>query len=143
VSETNLSTLRELALRAVADEVGEKAAVIFGQTARNRLEILMKGSTLNRFLQEVRHAAVQVVASRRSFLWRDCEPHSGFQPSGADRPLPFFRERSQAMTAGSNEIAMTTITSTSMRLSMPGMMLPSRYPIRVMLVIHKMAPTML
>ena len=35
--------------------------VIFGQTARNRLEILMKGSTLNRFLQEVRDAAVQVV----------------------------------------------------------------------------------
>lgn len=35
--------------------------VIFGQTARNRIEILMKGSTLNRFLQEVRDAAVQVV----------------------------------------------------------------------------------
>jgi two-component system sensor histidine kinase KdpD len=35
--------------------------VIFGQSARNRLEILMKGSTLNRFLQEVRDAAVQVV----------------------------------------------------------------------------------
>ena len=35
--------------------------VIFGQTARNRFEILMKGSTLNRFLQEVRDAAVQVV----------------------------------------------------------------------------------
>jgi len=35
--------------------------VIFGQSARNRLEILMKGSVLNRFLQEVRDAAVQVV----------------------------------------------------------------------------------
>ena len=35
--------------------------VIFGQTARSRFEILMKGSTLNRFLQEVRDAAVQVV----------------------------------------------------------------------------------
>ena len=35
--------------------------VIFGQSARNRLEILMKGSTLNRFLQEVRDAAIQVV----------------------------------------------------------------------------------
>ena len=35
--------------------------VIFGQSARNRLEIVMKGSTLNRFLQEVRDAAVQVV----------------------------------------------------------------------------------
>jgi two-component system, OmpR family, sensor histidine kinase KdpD len=35
--------------------------VIFGQTARNRWEILMKGSTLNRFLEEVRDAAVQVV----------------------------------------------------------------------------------
>jgi two-component system sensor histidine kinase KdpD len=35
--------------------------VIFGQTARARWEILLKGSTLNRFLDEVRDAAVQVV----------------------------------------------------------------------------------
>lgn len=35
--------------------------VIFGQTARSRWEILTKGSTLNRFLDEVRDAAVQVV----------------------------------------------------------------------------------
>jgi two-component system sensor histidine kinase KdpD len=35
--------------------------VIFGQTARTRWEILLKGSTLNRFLEEVQDAAVQVV----------------------------------------------------------------------------------
>jgi two-component system sensor histidine kinase KdpD len=35
--------------------------VIFGQTARTRWEILFKGSTLNRFLEEVRDAAIQVV----------------------------------------------------------------------------------
>ena len=35
--------------------------VIFGQTARLRWEILFKGSTLNRFLEEVRDAAIQVV----------------------------------------------------------------------------------
>jgi len=35
--------------------------VIFGQSARSRWEILMKGSTLNRFLEEVRDAAIQVV----------------------------------------------------------------------------------
>jgi len=35
--------------------------VVFGQTARTRWEILMKGSTLNRFLEEVRDAAIQVV----------------------------------------------------------------------------------
>jgi len=35
--------------------------VIFGQTARSRWELLTKGSTLNRFLQEVKDAAVQVV----------------------------------------------------------------------------------
>lgn len=35
--------------------------VIFGQTARSRWEILWNGSTLNRFLEEVRDAAVQVV----------------------------------------------------------------------------------
>jgi two-component system sensor histidine kinase KdpD len=35
--------------------------VVFGQSARSRWEILMKGSTLNRFLEEVRDATVQVV----------------------------------------------------------------------------------
>jgi len=35
--------------------------VIFGQSARTRFEILLKGSTLNRFLEEVRDAAIQVV----------------------------------------------------------------------------------
>jgi len=35
--------------------------VIFGQSARRRMEILIKGSTLNRFLEEVKDAAVQVV----------------------------------------------------------------------------------
>jgi two-component system, OmpR family, sensor histidine kinase KdpD len=35
--------------------------VIFGQSSRNRVEILMQGSTLNRFLEEVKDAAVQVV----------------------------------------------------------------------------------
>jgi len=35
--------------------------VVFGQTARSRWEILTKGSTLNRFLEEVRDAVVQVV----------------------------------------------------------------------------------
>ena len=35
--------------------------VVFGQSARTRWEILLKGSTLNRFLEEVRDAAIQVV----------------------------------------------------------------------------------
>ena len=35
--------------------------VIFGQTARSRWEILFKGSTLHRFLQEVRETTVHVV----------------------------------------------------------------------------------
>jgi two-component system sensor histidine kinase KdpD len=35
--------------------------VIFGQSARTRMEILVKGSTLNRFLEQVKDAAVQVV----------------------------------------------------------------------------------
>jgi two-component system sensor histidine kinase KdpD len=38
--------------------------VIFGQTARSRWEIVTKGSILNRFLEEVRDAAVQVVPLR-------------------------------------------------------------------------------
>ena len=40
--------------------------VIFGQSARSRWEILLKGSTLNRFLEEVRDAAVQVVPLGRA-----------------------------------------------------------------------------
>ena len=35
--------------------------VIFGQTARSRWEILLRGSTIDRFLGEVRDAAVQVI----------------------------------------------------------------------------------
>ena len=35
--------------------------VIFGQTARSRWEILLRGSVLNRFLQEIKDASVQVV----------------------------------------------------------------------------------
>jgi two-component system sensor histidine kinase KdpD len=35
--------------------------VVFGQSARSRWEIFLKGSTLNRFLEEVRDATVQVV----------------------------------------------------------------------------------
>jgi K+-sensing histidine kinase KdpD len=35
--------------------------VVFGQTAHSRWEIVFKRSTLNRFLEEVRDAAVQVV----------------------------------------------------------------------------------
>ena len=35
--------------------------VVFGQSARSRWEILLKGSILNRFLEEVRDATIQVV----------------------------------------------------------------------------------
>jgi two-component system sensor histidine kinase KdpD len=35
--------------------------VIFGQSARSRWELVMKGSTIDRFLAEVKDAAVQVV----------------------------------------------------------------------------------
>ncbi|MFN0111459.1 MAG: universal stress protein [Blastocatellia bacterium] len=35
--------------------------VIFGQSARSRLDILLRGSVVNRFLNEVRDASVQVV----------------------------------------------------------------------------------
>ena len=42
-------------------EIEEITHVIFGQSSRTRVEIVMKGSTLNRFLEEVKGAAVQVV----------------------------------------------------------------------------------
>jgi len=40
--------------------------VIFGQTARSRWEILLRGSTIDRFLGEVRDAAVQVIPPDRT-----------------------------------------------------------------------------
>jgi len=64
----------EMALKAAAaaKQVGVTAViafanregithVIFGQTARSRWEILLHGSVLNRFLQEIKDASVQVV----------------------------------------------------------------------------------
>ena len=53
--------------RKVADALIEFARrngithVIFGQTARSRWDILLNGSIINRFLDEVRDATVQVV----------------------------------------------------------------------------------
>lgn len=53
--------------RSVADKLIEYAReegithVIFGQSARSRLDILLHGSVLNRFLNEVRDATVQIV----------------------------------------------------------------------------------
>ncbi len=35
--------------------------VVFGQSARSRFDILLRGSVLNRFLSEVRDVTVQVV----------------------------------------------------------------------------------
>lgn len=44
------------------DEFGEGIThVIFGQSARSRWDILLRGSVINRFLNEVRDANVQVV----------------------------------------------------------------------------------
>jgi two-component system sensor histidine kinase KdpD len=40
--------------------------VVFGQTARSRFEILLRGSVLNRFLAEVRDVTVQVVPMQKS-----------------------------------------------------------------------------
>jgi two-component system sensor histidine kinase KdpD len=39
--------------------------VIFGQTSRSRWDILLHGSVINRFLDEVRDATVQVVPDER------------------------------------------------------------------------------
>jgi two-component system sensor histidine kinase KdpD len=57
----------KLKSRNVADALIEFARregithVIFGQTARSRWDILLHGSVINRFLDEVRDATVQVV----------------------------------------------------------------------------------
>ena len=72
--QRNLALAEELGatiVRVTADKPGDGLIafakregithVVSGQTARSRWEILIKGSTLNRFLEEVRDAAVQVV----------------------------------------------------------------------------------
>jgi len=57
----------KLKARRVADALIEFARregithVVFGQTARSRWDILLHGSVINRFLDEVRDATVQVV----------------------------------------------------------------------------------
>lgn len=72
--QRNLALAEELGatvVRVKADKAGNGLVafakregithVVFGQSARTRWEILLKGSTLNRFLEEVGDAAVQVV----------------------------------------------------------------------------------
>jgi two-component system, OmpR family, sensor histidine kinase KdpD len=72
--ERNIALAEELGatvVRVKADKPGDGLVafakregithVVFGQSARTRWEILLKGSTLNRFLQEVGDAAVQVI----------------------------------------------------------------------------------
>jgi two-component system sensor histidine kinase KdpD len=39
--------------------------VVFGQSARSRFDILLRGSVLNRFLSEVRDVTVQVVPMQK------------------------------------------------------------------------------
>jgi len=57
----------KLRARRVADALIEFARregithVVFGQSARSRWDILLHGSVINRFLDEVRGATVQVV----------------------------------------------------------------------------------
>lgn len=72
--EENIALAGELGatvVRVTADKPGDGLVafakregithVVFGQSARSRWETLLKGSTLNRFLEEVGDAVVQVV----------------------------------------------------------------------------------
>jgi two-component system, OmpR family, sensor histidine kinase KdpD len=62
----------KLKARRVADALIDFARkegvthVVFGQTSRTRLDILLHGSIINRFLDEVRDATVQVVPLENS-----------------------------------------------------------------------------
>ena len=40
--------------------------VVFGQSARSRWDILLRGSVLNRFLSEIRDVTVQVVPMQKA-----------------------------------------------------------------------------
>lgn len=60
--------LKASSRRKIADALIEFARaqgithVIFGQSARSRLDILLRGSIINRFLREVRDVTVQVAS---------------------------------------------------------------------------------
>jgi two-component system sensor histidine kinase KdpD len=64
------ATVVKLKAKRVSDGLIEFARrenithVIFGQSARSRLDILLHGSVLNRFLAEVKDAAVQVIPTQ-------------------------------------------------------------------------------
>ena len=45
--------------------------VVFGQSARSRIDILLHGSIINRFLSEMRNTTVQVVPMSREKAQRD------------------------------------------------------------------------
>ena len=66
----------KLKARGVADALIDFARregvthVVFGQTSRSRWDILLHGSIINRFLDEVRDATVQVVPLNRSNIGR-------------------------------------------------------------------------
>jgi two-component system sensor histidine kinase KdpD len=75
--------------RRVADALIEFARangithVIFGQSARSRWDILMRGSVINRFLDEVRDATVQVVPLSQESVIRGRGPGvRGQEPEG-------------------------------------------------------------
>jgi two-component system sensor histidine kinase KdpD len=65
------ATVIKLKARRAADGLIEFARregishVIFGQSARSRWDILLYGSVLNRFLAEVKDAAIQIIPTGR------------------------------------------------------------------------------
>ncbi len=71
LAETLGASIVKLKGTNVADELLRFAAeneithVIFGQSARSRWEIIFKGSVINRFLREVKDAAVHVIPVER------------------------------------------------------------------------------
>jgi two-component system sensor histidine kinase KdpD len=66
------ATIVRLKAKRVSDGIVEFARregishVIFGQSARSRWDILLHGSVLNRFLAEVKDAAVQVIPTKKA-----------------------------------------------------------------------------
>jgi two-component system sensor histidine kinase KdpD len=67
LAETLGANVVKLKGKNVADELlrfareNEITHVIFGQSARSRWQIMLKGSVINRFLREVKDAAVHVI----------------------------------------------------------------------------------
>ena len=61
--------------------------MVFGQTARSRWDVLLHGSVINRFLNEVRDVTVQVVPMQRQAVAQGVRADSATEGSSLNHAV--------------------------------------------------------